>query len=498
MSSLTAQTNELHHKLARDHDIAMLKSPRKWGIPSEEEVKSIKIIILKLEAKLAEETFLDHPADATIKGLTLELTLNKAYTAPIRRLPFEILSEIFISCSLQSGRSTPVRISAVCHRWRETILATPLAWSRIALYIMRPQREELLLTYVTTFLQRSRRCLLLIDLRGHSYSCTRSHDRRQRGRYTREQDCCCDIMGKIAEHRDRIHWLYTDYQGGHALITMGLPNVQHLTWSLSASTLFLHWAKSPKLSYLDLGEHSVGFEVLQIPQTRLRHLSIHTDRHGVWSQLINHNGRTLKTLKLTTNFPNLGHLQQNGVIECPALERIMVVDRDDAIARFMPGTIFTLRMVAQNLEFYQYSSRRHVVRLAHDSDFNKVEQLRTDYETPLSHYRHLRVLQLFYTPALILDILDQLECDHDLCPELSVIEVRDGMSNTSSWTRNHGDAIHDRITARNINANSRIKLLIKPDRYRWEYSLPEDDDIVSLALLSTSPNHGLMTFSVGT
>jgi hypothetical protein len=117
-----------------------------------------------------------------------------------------------------------------------------------------------------------------------------------------------------------------------------------------------------------------------------------------------------------------------------------------------------------------------------------VEQLRTDYETPLSHYRHLRVLQLFYTPALILNILDQLEGNNDLCPALSVIEVRDGLSSTSNWTKNHSDTIHDRITARNIKANSKIKLLIQPDRYRWQYSFPEEDEIVSLALLSTSPN----------
>jgi hypothetical protein len=138
--------------------------------------------------------------------------------------------------------------------------------------------------------------------------------------------------------------------------------------------------------------------------------------------------------------------------------------------------------MAPNLKSYQYSSRHRTVRLAHDTDFNKVGQLRTDYGPPLSYYHHLRVLQLFYYPRLILEILNQLEGDYDLCPELSVIEVRDGTSDTSSWTENYGNTIHDRLAARNMKANSNIKLLVKADQDRWEYSLPDDDDIVSLRI----------------
>jgi hypothetical protein len=455
----------------------MLKSPRKWGTPSAEEVQSIKERIPQIESKL-----LEYPADGTIKELMLELTLNKAYIAPIRKLPFEILSEIFILCSLQSGRSTPVRISAVCHRWRQTILATPLAWTRISPYTDGPQSPAPLLAYVTTFLQRSHLRPLHLDWRMHPYSCVRSYDRRQQSSNPWEQDCRCNIMEKIAEHSDRIQCLQTDRQRMHAFISMGLPNVKRLVSYDWTSTLLLHLAKFPKLSYLDLGNYKRLFSVRQIPQTRLRHLSIRIDRHEVWSQLINRNGRTLKTLKLTTDFSNLRDLQHNPVLECPALERVMVEDRSiDTGAHSASNMMFIIRLMAPNLKFYQYSSRQHLLQLAHDTDFNKVEQLRTDFESPLSHYRHLRVLQLFYSPALILNILDQLEGNYDLCPELSVIEVCDGLSSTSSWTVNHGDTIHHRIAARNIKATSHIKLLIRPHCNRWEHSVPDDDEVVRFA-----------------
>jgi hypothetical protein len=141
--------------------------------------------------------------------------------------------------------------------------------------------------------------------------------------------------------------------------------------------------------------------------------------------------------------------------------------------------VLVIGITAPNLEFCQYSSMRQNIQLAHDSDFNKATQLRTDYEIPLSHYRRLRILQLFYKPRLILNILGQLEGDDNLCPELSVIEIREGDYPTGDWTINHGSAIHDRISDRNQRVNSHIKLLITPYRGRWEHSLPGDNELVS-------------------
>jgi F-box-like len=469
----------------------MLKSPRKWGTPSAEEVQSIRERIHQVETKL-----LEYPADGTIEELMLELMLYKGYIAPIRKLPFEILSEIFILCSLSSGRSTPVRISAVCHQWRQTMLASPLAWTRISPYTDGPRSSAQLLAYVTTFLQRSRLCMLHLDWSLHPYNCIRNYNRRQQSSNPWEQHCHCDIMKKIAEHSDRIQCLQTDRRRMDTFIKMDLPNVKRLASYDWTSTLLLHLAKFPNLSYLDLREYRGTFGVQKIPQTRLRHLSIRIDMHEVWSQMINRNERTLKTLRLTSDFSNPRDLQRNILLECPVLERVMVEDRSiDTGTHLASNMMFIIRLTAPNLKFYQYLSRHQLLQLAHDTDFNKVGQLRTDFESPLSHYRHLRVLQLFYSPELILNILDQLEGNYELCPELSVIEVCDGLSSTSTWTVNHGDTIHHRIAVRNTKANSHIKLLLRPHCNRWEHSVPDDDEVVRLA---ASLTYGLTTSSVRT
>jgi len=66
---------------------------------------------------------------------------HESLRSPLRRLPVEILSAIFIICSsvAQGARSSSnlnpdnpaVALSHVCARWREIALETPLLWSRL-------------------------------------------------------------------------------------------------------------------------------------------------------------------------------------------------------------------------------------------------------------------------------------------------------------------------------------------------------------------------------
>lgn len=61
------------------------------------------------------------------------MTRQRAYIAPVRRLPNEILSEIFLWSSrgerFSSYRCVPMVISQVCKLWRDLIYELPKAWS---------------------------------------------------------------------------------------------------------------------------------------------------------------------------------------------------------------------------------------------------------------------------------------------------------------------------------------------------------------------------------
>ncbi|KIM25335.1 hypothetical protein M408DRAFT_26322 [Serendipita vermifera MAFF 305830] len=50
-------------------------------------------------------------------------------------------------------RLTPLDLAAVCRRWHETMLASPLAWSYI--YLQGPARRKRSSAYVSLFLERS-------------------------------------------------------------------------------------------------------------------------------------------------------------------------------------------------------------------------------------------------------------------------------------------------------------------------------------------------------
>ncbi|KIM29292.1 hypothetical protein M408DRAFT_52998, partial [Serendipita vermifera MAFF 305830] len=63
-------------------------------------------------------------------ALEKEAEVQRAWIAPIRKLPIEILAEIFVHCSSLSELA-PVTVSEVCRFWRQVILATPQAWCLI-------------------------------------------------------------------------------------------------------------------------------------------------------------------------------------------------------------------------------------------------------------------------------------------------------------------------------------------------------------------------------
>lgn len=65
------------------------------------------------------------------------ITLHQALLSPIRRIPQEILQEIFVRCllsdhnSVMSCREAPLLLGRVCSSWRSISRSTPILWSSI-------------------------------------------------------------------------------------------------------------------------------------------------------------------------------------------------------------------------------------------------------------------------------------------------------------------------------------------------------------------------------
>jgi len=116
--------------------------------PSSEQALHIRDILSKKQADLlrldlevtrvqALLTQLIHDQDETRKYVQV----HQAFLAPIRRIPLEILQEIFIHC-LPSGRyirpdalKAPLLLGQICVLWRRAALSTPPLWNSLAIQL---------------------------------------------------------------------------------------------------------------------------------------------------------------------------------------------------------------------------------------------------------------------------------------------------------------------------------------------------------------------------
>lgn len=68
---------------------------------------------------------------------------HKALLSPMRRLPSEVLSEIFFFCThcllgvspVRSVKEAPLLFTRVCRRWRDVVLESPRLWTAIHIYV---------------------------------------------------------------------------------------------------------------------------------------------------------------------------------------------------------------------------------------------------------------------------------------------------------------------------------------------------------------------------
>ncbi|EPQ51423.1 hypothetical protein GLOTRDRAFT_25420, partial [Gloeophyllum trabeum ATCC 11539] len=109
--------------------------------PSAEERDAISAVVSHAKAVFA-------TAQAEVSRLEEQLTMARirrdcasrflkdhlALLSPIRKLPDELLSEVFFRCLpddeyvLPRVKSSPFLVCAVCHKWRDIALATPRLW----------------------------------------------------------------------------------------------------------------------------------------------------------------------------------------------------------------------------------------------------------------------------------------------------------------------------------------------------------------------------------
>ncbi|KAL1711003.1 hypothetical protein EV121DRAFT_191680 [Schizophyllum commune] len=156
---------------------------------------------------------LDSKINAQIAGLQARLSairrqsaITKCLVAPVRRLPQEVLPDVFLLalpadyCNHPAGRS-PLNVAEVCYTWRATALGTATLWSNLNI---RPSSAQEALQWVDVanrYIHRSRQVSLRISIDASNF------DRE---------------IGKAAEDTDI--WSYIASQS-HRLRTLSLSRI---------------------------------------------------------------------------------------------------------------------------------------------------------------------------------------------------------------------------------------------------------------------------------
>lgn len=119
-----------------DHDTAIpYSAPYPRHLPSATEIEHTRLQIQQdqrkiksLEDDLEAARQLMTKLDENIKSLNQGIDNKRAFIAPIRSLPFEVLGEVMKCCAVNQS---PWLLTSICRTWRQCALGTPRLWSQV-------------------------------------------------------------------------------------------------------------------------------------------------------------------------------------------------------------------------------------------------------------------------------------------------------------------------------------------------------------------------------
>ncbi|KAJ7464826.1 hypothetical protein B0H11DRAFT_77386 [Mycena galericulata] len=158
--------------------------------PSDSEMEQLRALLqeptnklVQVDAQIAEMDALIGQLRAEQASLQAKIFAHRALMSPIRRVPLDILQEIFLAClptthdALIDPGEAPLLLGRICKHWRSVAYSTPVIWSSIHIPSIsgsvswNGEESEVLWgierklgSFVQAWLDRSRACPLSISL----------------------------------------------------------------------------------------------------------------------------------------------------------------------------------------------------------------------------------------------------------------------------------------------------------------------------------------------
>ncbi|KAJ7123304.1 hypothetical protein C8R43DRAFT_1241181 [Mycena crocata] len=162
-----------HFTTFGDTQVGSLLSHLRTGyVPTSTETKGLQTDLISLTKELARLETLIQDLSARRDKIEESIQLHQAVLAPVRRLPDDVLQDIFLAClpthrnAVMSTREAPLLLCRVCRTWRALALATPRIWASLHIHLgfilQGKQRAQAL----TQWLQRAAGCPLSLSICG--------------------------------------------------------------------------------------------------------------------------------------------------------------------------------------------------------------------------------------------------------------------------------------------------------------------------------------------
>jgi len=129
----------------------MWPPPNFLDLPSKDEIRKIKEEILSMERQIAD-------AQLKIDALRKSVAEREAWIAPIRKIPHDVLSQIFVEASMDDWKA-PLILQSVSRWWHEVTVGSPRVWTFIPFSLCSESGQSEL---VSLFIERSRNAMLHI------------------------------------------------------------------------------------------------------------------------------------------------------------------------------------------------------------------------------------------------------------------------------------------------------------------------------------------------
>lgn len=277
---------------------------------------------------------------------------------------------------------------------------------------------------------------------------------------------------------ERITCLTTDtiWLTGHFKYTfVNLSRLKIVTYD-SVTYQTYDMSNFPKLVHLDLANNRFINKILDFSRcvrgmAQLRYLSLGVDIEKFWLNVIGACNATLTTLVLHAQFAP--RTSATWGIQCPMLQHFVLKDMQHVVVNdnlywTYPKNVVVLGLLAPRLTYYEYHSKEGLYSIEFIAPLNKIVHVRTSSCLPLDMFPALQILQLEESTSVLLEIVEQLEKNLDLCKSLETLEmiVRSRLHN--EFVRH---VVRQRLAARNERTGGHISVIFSRI---WTHDSPID------------------------